>query len=147
MADDVRRHLSHAPVKARGDALGYRLRRLLRRYWVAASVALLVLAGLLGTLTTIALARQEAMRERDTAQVEAMRSKAVRDYLAHMFRDASQQAREGSPLTAKQVLDQAAARVQASFVADPGTNAEVLKALGELHFHIGDYAAAAPLLR
>ncbi|MCX7556469.1 protein kinase [Xanthomonadaceae bacterium JHOS43] len=147
MADDVRRHLSHAPVKARGDALGYRLRRLLRRYWVAASVAMLVLAGLLGTLTTIALARQEAIRERDTAQVEAMRSKAVRDYLAHMFRDASQQAREGSPLTAKQVLDQAAARVQASFVADPGTNAEVLKALGELHFHIGDYAAAAPLLR
>src|SRR5690606_31779719 len=147
LAQDVRWYLTHVPVAARGDAFGYRLRRFLRRYWLAASVTLCVFAGLLAALTTISLARQQAVRERDVAQTEARRSKAVRDYLAHMFRDAGQHARDGAPLTAKQVLDQAAARVQASFAADPTTDAEVLKALGELHFHIGDYAAAAPLLR
>ena len=147
LADDVRRYLAHAPVTARGDAFGYRLRRFLRRYWLAASVAVAVFAGLLAALTAISLARQEAVRERDIAQMEARRSKAVRDYLAHMFRDAGQHAREGEPLTAKQVLDQAAARVQASFADDPATDAQVLKALGELHFYLGDYAAAQPLLR
>lgn len=147
LAEDVRRYLAHAPVAARGDAFGYRLRRFLRRYWLAASITLLVFAGLIGSLTAISLARQDAVRERDIAQMEARRSKAVRDYLAHMFRDAGQQAGNGKELTAKQVLDQAAARVQASFADDPATDAQVLKALGELHFYLGDYAAAEPLLR
>lgn len=147
LADDVRRHLAHAPVRARGNALGYRLHRSLRRYWLAASMTLFVFAGLIGALTAISLARQEAVRERNLAQVEARRSKAVRDYLALMFRDAGQRAAEGSALTAKAVLNQAAERVQTSFADDPLANAEVLKALGELHFYIDDYAAAAPLLQ
>ncbi len=147
LAHDVERHLAHAPVKARGDAFGYRLRRFLRRYWLAASVTLAVFTGLTVALAAIALARQDALHERDIAQTEARRNRAVRDYLALMFRNASQNAREGSPLTAKAVLDQAAARVASDFSDDPAPNAQVLHALGELHFHIGDYAAAEPLLR
>lgn len=143
---DIDNHRALRPVQARGDAWGYRLRRTLRRYWLAAGVSLLFVAGLLAALAAVSLAERRAARERDIAQVEAARSKAVRDYLAHMFRDASQQARLGTALTAKQVLDQAAARVDASFAADPATAADVLKALGELHFHIDDYAGAAPLL-
>lgn len=147
LAQDLRRHLAHAPVHARGDALGYRLQRLLRRYWLAASLTLLTFVVMAAGLTAITLARNEAVRERDIAQTEARRSQAVRDYLAHMFRDAGQQAGQGASLSAKQVLDQAAARVQASFSDDPATNAEVLKALGELYFHIHDYAGAAPMLQ
>lgn len=147
LADDVRRHLAHAPVQARGRAPSYRIGRVLRRHWLAASTASVVFAGMIGALTAIALAQRDALRERDTAQTEASRSKAVRDYLAHMFRDAGQHAKEGAPLTAKQVLDRAAARVEAGFDDAPAANAEVLKALGELHFYIDDYAAAEPLLR
>jgi len=147
LAADLRRHLAHQPVRARGGALAYRARRLLRRYWLAATVTAVVFVGLVAALTAISLARNEALRERDIAQTEARRSKAVRDYLALMFRNAGQHAREGEPLTAKAVLDQAASRVAADFEADPAASAEVLKALGELHFYINDYAAAAPLLR
>ena len=146
LRQDLENHRALRPVQARGDALGYRLRRALRRYWLAASVSALFVTGLLIALGAVALAQREASRERDIAQTEATRSKAVRDYLAHMFRDASQQSRAGAPLTAKQVLDQAAARVDAGFAADPAAAAEVLKALGELHFYIDDYAGAAPLL-
>ncbi|HUD40653.1 MAG TPA: serine/threonine-protein kinase [Dokdonella sp.] len=146
LRQDIENHLSLRPVQARGDALGYRLRRALRRYSVAASLSALFVIGLVVALAAVSLAEREAARERDIAQMEASRSKAVRDYLAHMFRDASQQARAGAPLTAKQVLEQAAARVDAGFAADPAAAAEVLKALGELHFYIDDYAGAAPLL-
>lgn len=147
LAQDVRRYLAHEPVAARGTAFGYRARRFLRRYWLAASVLLFVFAGLVAALMAISLAQQEAVRERDIAQTEARRNRAVRDYLSLMFRDASQHAREGAPLTAKAVLDQAAARVASDFTNDPANNAQMLHALGELHFHIGDYAAAEPLLR
>ncbi|MBB5206557.1 serine/threonine-protein kinase [Chiayiivirga flava] len=147
LRDDIAQHLALRPVRARGDAFGYRLRRGLRRYWLAATASALVLAGLLGALAAISLAQREATRERDIAQTEARRSKAVRDYLALMFRDAGQHARDGAPLSAKQVLDQAASRVADGFSGDPAAVAELLKALGELHFYIGDYAAAEPLLQ
>lgn len=147
LRQDIENHRSLRPVQARGDALGYRLRRALRRYWLAAGVSLLFVVGLAVALTAVSLAEREAARERDIAQMEASRSKAVRDYLAHMFRDAGQQARADAPLTAKQVLEQAAARVDAGFAQDPAAAAQVLKALGELHFYIDDYAGAAPLLQ
>lgn len=147
LRQDIANHRSLRPVQARGDAVGYRLRRTLRRYWLATGVSLLFVAGLLVALTAVSLAEREAARERDIAQVEASRSKAVRDYLAHMFRDAGQHARAGEPLTAKQVLAQAAARVDAGFASDPAAAAEVLKALGELNFYIDDYAGAEPLLQ
>src|SRR5690606_22727729 len=85
--------------------------------------------------------------ERDIAQTEARRSKAVRDYLGLMFRDAGRHARDGDALTAKAVLDQAADRLVQDFSDDPVASADVLKALGELHFYIDDYAAAEPLFR
>jgi non-specific serine/threonine protein kinase/serine/threonine-protein kinase len=145
LRQDIENHRSLRPVQARGDALGYRVRRALRRYWLAAGASMLFVLGLLGALAAVTFAQREAAVERDIARTESARSRAVRDYLAHMFRDASQQARAGAPLTAKQVLDQAAERVDAQFAADPAA-AEVLKALGELHFYIDDYAGAVPLL-
>ncbi len=147
LAEDVRRHQAHRTVAARGDALGYRVRRLLRRYWFAAAAVTTVFIGLLVALSAISMARNEAVRERDIAQTEARRSKAVRDYLGLMFRDAGRHARDGDALTAKAVLDQAADRVVQDFSDDPVASADVLKALGELHFYIDDYAAAEPLFR
>lgn len=147
LADDLARHRAGLPVRARGDAFGYRMRCMLRRHGWALAACLLLACGLLGALAAVVLAQREAGRERDAAQMEAARSKAVRDYLAHMFRDAGQQAVRGAPLTAKQVLDQAAGRVEAGFAQDPASAAEVLKALGELHFYIDDYAGAEPVLQ
>ncbi len=147
LRDDLQRHRERQPVRARGDAFFYRLQRGLRRYWLAASVALLFTTGLIAGSAAVWRAQQQAERERDVAQMEAMRAKAVRDYLAHMFRDAGQRAGGAAPLTAKQVLDQAAARIETTFSADPATAAPVLHALGELHLYINDYAGAEPLLR
>jgi non-specific serine/threonine protein kinase/serine/threonine-protein kinase len=147
LADDVRRHLAHEPVRARRAGAGYRLQRLLRRHWFATGAALLLFACMAAALAAISLARRDALRERDAAQVEARRSKAVRDYLAHMFRDAGQHSQGGAALSAQHVLARAAARIDAGFADAPATNAEVLKALGELHFYIDDYAGAEPLLR
>lgn len=45
------------------------------------------------------------------------------------------------------MLDRAAARIQTSFASAPEAQADVLKALGELHFYLDDYTAAEPLLR
>lgn len=145
--EDIGRHLRHQAVIARAGALGYRLRRALRRLWLPVAVTVSVILGLTVALIMVASAQRQTERERDIARVEAARSKAVRDYLGHMFRDASQQQVGALPLTAKQVLDQAAARIGDEFASDPSTAAQVMQELGELHLYIDDYVGAEPLLR
>jgi serine/threonine protein kinase len=46
LADDLRRHLNHAPVLARPDTLAYRAGKFLRRYWLPVSAGALVIASL-----------------------------------------------------------------------------------------------------
>lgn len=145
--DDIGRYLDHQPVAARGDAFAYQLRRALRRYWLAASLVVAIVSGMAIALAAVSSARLQAERERDSARVEATRSKAIRDYLGHMFRDASQHQAAGRPLTAKQVLDQAAGRIGKAFASDPATAAQIMHELGELHLYIDDYVGAEPLLR
>ena len=145
--DDIARHLDRRPVAARSDVFGYHLRRALRRYWLAATATAMIMAGLAIALAAVISAQQQAATERDIARVEAARSKAVRDYLSHMFRDAGRHQADGQPLTAKQVLDQAASRIGNEFAQDPSTAAQVMQELGELHLYIDDYVGAEPLLR
>lgn len=147
LREDIDCHLSRRPVRARGDAFFYRLRCGLRRYWLLASVSALLLISVLGGSVSVMLAQRQTERERDAARTEAMRAKGVRDALAHMFRDAGQRGDAAGTLSAKQILQQAAARIDADFSDDPATAAQVLHALGELHLYINDYAAAEPLLR
>lgn len=147
MRDELERHRQLRPVRARGDAFLYRLRRGLRRYWLAAAVSFALVASVLTGSIGVMQAQRQAERERDIAQTEAMRAKAVRDALAHMFRDAGQQSGDGMALTAEQIFAQAAERIDRDFSDDPATAGQVLHALGELHLYLNDYAGAEPLLR
>jgi tetratricopeptide (TPR) repeat protein len=145
--EDIARYLQHQAVAARSGALSYRLRRALRRHWLPVVATTAVILGLAVALVMVAFAHRQAEFERDIARVEAARGKAVRDYIGHMFRNASQQQAGSAPLTAKQVLDQAAARIGDEFASDPSTAAQVMLELGELHLYIDDYVGAEPLLR
>lgn len=145
---DLQAWLDQRPVQARGGALAYRLGRNLRRYrwWyaAAAAVALSLLLGLVG----VTWQAREAAIERDLARREAERADAVRDYLLLMFRSAGEQHGDAAsgPVTAKAVLDQAAARLHDEAAADPRGHAELMLALAQLYLSLNDYTGARPLL-
>jgi eukaryotic-like serine/threonine-protein kinase len=145
LAEDLQAWQQARPVAARGGARGYVFRRFLlrQRRWVllGTAVFLSLSAGLGATLWQ---ARQVAL-ERDYAQMETRRSEAVRDYLMLMFQSAGQE--EGAGLTAREVLDRGAERVQQEFVSDPATQAAVLHALAELYTLLNQDRGAEPLLR
>jgi serine/threonine protein kinase len=46
LADDLKRYLRHEPISARPDSIGYRSARFLRRYWVTATAATVVIVSL-----------------------------------------------------------------------------------------------------
>ena len=144
LADDLRRALDGRPVAARAGDRAYRLRRLAwRARWpIAAGLAIVTVlaAGLVGT----ELQRREALAARDAALAEEQRSDAVRQSLYLLLGESVEAA--GTDSNAREVLDQATRRIIAEFARDPGESARVLHAVGELHFYLGDYAAAKTAL-
>ncbi len=145
LADDLLAWLESRPVKARGTALPYLVGRSLRRHrWLYAGAAAVFVSLALG-LAGVSWQAREAQIERDLARREAERADAVRQYLMLMFRTAGETPQREA-VTAKSVLDHAAARVHDEFSADPTAYADIVLALADLYYYLSDYAGARPLL-
>nr|WP_281377991.1 serine/threonine-protein kinase [Chiayiivirga flava] len=145
-AADVRRFLDGRPVHAHPPTLGYRARKWLRRRWGLAAAAGAVTLALVAGVSGIVWQARYTAAERDAAQLEARRSQAVRDYLLLMFRDAGAQAGDAQALSAKTVLEQAAAGIEREFADDPDARQQVLASLAEIYIYLGDFVAAEALL-
>jgi len=78
LADDLTRWLDNQPVRARPDALGYRLRKYVARH----RLGLGMLATLLLTLTT---GLATALWQADRARTEAAKATAIKDFLISLF--------------------------------------------------------------
>ncbi|WP_027442472.1 serine/threonine-protein kinase [Erythrobacter cryptus] len=148
-AEDLRRACDGRAVAARSGDRAYRLRRLAWRARWPIAATLAIVAALGAGLVSTEIQRREALAARDAALAEEQRSDAVRQSLYLLLGESVEAA--GTESSAREVLDQATRRILAEFARDPGESARVLHALGELHFYLGDYAAAkaalAPLVR
>jgi eukaryotic-like serine/threonine-protein kinase len=103
-ADDLQRHLSNEPVKARPDTVAYRAAKFVRRHRGGVILsALTVIAIVAGAVGTIMQAR-EARVQRDIAVGQMMRSEAVVDLDQFLLSNA---APSGKPFTVNELLDRA----------------------------------------
>ena len=89
LADDLRRHLAHEPVRARPDTMGYVAGKFVRRHWGAVTAGLVILlavaGGVVGTLTQAHRANQE----RDRAIEEREMATGVSDFFVRMLRQSA----------------------------------------------------------
>ena len=142
-ADDLRRYLSHEPVRARPDSLRYRTSKFVRRNRLAVAL------GIIGAIALIAAAgRERQLRAR--AERETGKAVAVEDFLLSVFGAADPfappQARAAN-VTARALLDRGAKRIDSSLTAQPEVRAELRDALGRVYGNLGIYDAAAAQLR
>lgn len=142
--DDLHRALDLRVVQARSHQRRHRLGRWLQRNRVPVTAAAAVIVSLALGLGAALWQGREAAHQRDQALSERARLEAVQQAILHMFRSAGETG--GGDLSAAQVLDTAAQRVQDQFNRDPAAGAPVLHMLGELYFLLTDYEAATPLL-
>jgi len=144
LAEELCRVRAGHAVAARASERGYRLRRAIwqARWPIAAAgaVALALTGGLVATL----IQKREAVAARDAALAEEARSEAVRQSLYLLLAESVETA--GAEASSRDVLDRATSRIMAQYADRPGGAAAVLHALGELHFYLGDYAAAKSAL-
>jgi hypothetical protein len=134
---DLRRHLAHEPVLAREGARLYVFGRVLHRYrWPVVGAAALILAlaaGLVGTLWQA----QKAATQARAAEAQASRAEATKNFLLSVFkasdpRQASDKPRGG--ITARELLDASAPRIERDFAAQPELQIELLGTIAEI-FH------------
>ncbi|MEP7044731.1 MAG: serine/threonine-protein kinase [Dokdonella sp.] len=120
-----------------GDAR-YRMLKFLRRHAAAAAVmstlALVVLAGIAGMLWE---ARQTALAGR--------RAQAIQQFMTSVFDVSDPDRAQGQTITARELLDEGARRVQTELVDQPQLQVDLLRLIGTLYFHLGLYADAERL--
>ena len=111
LGDDVQRYLTDQPILARPPSAAYQLKKLAARHKgaVAFAATVFVLVAALAATSTVQAVR--IARERDRANQEAETAQKVSQFLEDLFKVPDPSESRGSTVTAREILDQGAARV------------------------------------
>lgn len=174
LISDVNRFLNDQPVSARNPSVMYQLRKFARRrrplVLSAAAAALALAVGGVATVASLidtraakreteaALSQSEERRVRaeaaeglaerrlESARVEAEKQRAVSEFLRTMLASADP-SRSGPDVRVLDVLDGAAARVEADFAPYPEVRAALHATLGNAYWSLGVYEKSEAHLR
>jgi serine/threonine-protein kinase len=135
LAADLVRWRDGRAILARGDSAGYRVRRFLARHKLGVAAAVFALAALVGGA---ALALWQAR----IANGEARRAEAVNGFLEDIFSSIDPANARGRELTAKDLVDAAATRIDRELADQPAAAAQLRGVLGASYVGLGDYASA-----
>ena len=140
---DLERFLAGRPVTARPLTMGYRVRKLVQRHrWAVASavgVAMLVVGLTIAYTTGLA-------RARDRAEGEAVKATRVASFLGGMIDAADPSIAAGGQLSALELIDRGAARVDAELGDQPEIRATVLIQLAEAYSGLGRFLRSQELI-
>ena len=141
--DDVQRHLDGRPVLARPDTWRYRVRKFATRnlYAVAATAAgVVMLASMTGVYLTGVAA------ERDVARAESAKAAEVVRFLQGLFEVSDPSESRGDSVTARELLDAGAARIERELAGEPEVQATMMRVIGEVYASIGLAQRGLPLI-
>jgi serine/threonine-protein kinase len=145
LAADVERSLNRYPVSARPRAARYVAECFVRRHRVGVVLSALAFASLAGFIVTV-LRQSTAIRER-SAQVERERKRAVAvsSFLQDLFRGADPAEAKGTTITARELLDRGAAKVERELADQPAAKADLMTVMSESYQNLGLYPPAEQL--
>ncbi len=134
LADDIQRHRLGLPVLARPDSAGYRLRKFVSRHraGMTTAAAVLMLITALTTFYTLRLSK-----ERDRAQQEAEKAQQVAEFLQDIFEVSDPSESRGESVTARELLDRGAERLQTELADQPDIRAEMHDVIGSVYRELG----------
>ncbi len=136
LSGDIECYLRGLPVMARKDTFAYRTSKFVRRHALgtaaAAGVTLAVLAGAVG----IAWQARNTARQRDAAFMARDQAEQIAKFLRDTLTSVDP-GEKGPDATVRQVLDDAAVRVDAELANTPLVHAAVLSAIGTAYLGLG----------
>ncbi len=139
LLDDLERHATGLPVKARPDTVTYRTVKFVRRHRVGVGLAALVVVSILTGMTI-------ALWQASVASREAAKAKEVLEFLIGMLAQADPGRSGGENVTARKLLEIGAARIETELAGQPEIQAEMLYVVGGLSMQVGLYDESIRLL-
>jgi serine/threonine-protein kinase len=145
-AQDVRRCLDGYPVRAHADQWTYQAGKLIGRHkkWVAG--AAVSVASLIAFSLAMGILAKRATAERVVAEQQRLAAQREADFLASIFNAATPDGAKGQQITARELLDSGAKRIDAELSAVPEAQATMLEDLGHAYTELGLYDRALPLI-
>jgi tetratricopeptide (TPR) repeat protein len=99
-----------------------------------------------GLAVTAYLARIEAEEQRRIAEIEAETAKQTTDFMVGLFAVSDPSESLGNTITAREILDKGAERVETELADQPEIQATLMDTMGTVYKSLGLYDAAAPLV-
>jgi len=121
-------------------------RRRQRQLFAIASGAIAGMVITSGLAAAALIARAQAQRQTVIAKREAETARQTTAFLVDLFRISDPSEARGNSLTAREVLDKGAARVDAQLAKQPAIQATLQDTLGTVYMGLGLYGQAKPLL-
>jgi serine/threonine protein kinase len=153
-AGDLERYLGDQPILARPASTAYQLRKLIARHKLP-FVFLAAILVLLSTFTAatavqsrrLARERDRALAAENRAMAEAETARRTADFMVGIFEVSDPSEARGNAVTAREVLDRGAKRIEGEMKDQPAVQATLMAALGRVYRSLGLYGTAEPLLR
>ena len=134
---DVRRHLAGLPVTARPDSRLYCTEKFIRRHRAGVTVAAAITLLVIGFAVVAAVQSVRIRLQAARIAVERDRAEEVSRFMAGLFRASDPFAGAGAGLTAREILDSGAARIDRELTDQPETRAQMMLEMGRAYFGLG----------
>jgi len=146
LAADILRHLRHEPVAASPPSKVYRAVKFARRHRVGVVFAVTVALFLVSLVAQKELQARRIADERDRANQEAQTARQVSDFLVKLFQVSDPSEARGNSITAREILDKGAERIQGELQDSPLVRARLMHVIGNVYRSLGLFAEAGPLI-
>ncbi|MEO8197747.1 MAG: serine/threonine-protein kinase [Thermoanaerobaculia bacterium] len=147
LADDLQRYLDGRPVEARPDSRWYRARKFARRHRVAVVAAALVALSLIAGLSAALWQARRAAANAAHAEASSRRAERVQGFLIRLFEGSDPDRAQGETITARQLLDEGAARIASELAEEPEVQAALWDAVSQIERRLGRNDVALRLAR
>ena len=123
----------------------YRLRKFARRHWLPLGVGSIAVLAVLCGAAGIAWEARQREHEAERALHGEHTTKAVKDFLFGLFTAVDPHEAKGKQITARELLDRGAQRIQTNIPEEPALKAELQSVLGRIYYQLGLDAPAGTL--
>lgn len=112
-------------------------------------VAALAALGVVAAVSALFANQQRdlANEARARAEVEAETAKQTTTFMVDLFKVSDPSEARGNSITAREIMDRGAARIDAELAAQPAIQATLMETMGSVYTSLGLYDQAVPLLR
>jgi tetratricopeptide (TPR) repeat protein len=129
------------------DALRQReQQRRQRRLAIIAASSMAGMVVAIGLATAAVIARNEAERQRARAEKETETARKVSSFMVGLFRVADPSEARGKSITAREILQAGAGRIDDELAGEPAVQAELMDTIGTVYAGLGLYDDATGML-